>query len=158
MKTTCSFCGRLPRRTFLADVGMGFAGLALGSMLWRDGVARDASEATAVWTPPTGRPLFPPRAKSVIWVFLSGGYSHIETFDPKPALNQHAGKTFDKTPVENPLHPPKHKARYRSVAADAINVSELYPMIYPLQVDWKKHGRCGIEITNWWPHLAQCAD
>src|SRR5215510_2438655 len=88
-------CGRFPRRTFLADVGMGFAGLALGSMFWRDGVARaGADDAHSIWMPPTGQPLFPPKAKSVIWIFLSGGYSHLETFDPKLALNQHAGKTF----------------------------------------------------------------
>src|SRR5437867_10245051 len=97
MKTSCCSCGRVPRRTFLADLGMGFTGLALGSMFWRDAVTRAAAdEAHSVWTPPTGQPLFPPRAKSVIWIFLSGGYSHLETFDPKPALNQYAGKTFDK--------------------------------------------------------------
>src|SRR5213594_1747623 len=110
-------CGRFPRRTFLADVGMGFAGLALGSMFWQDGVARAAEdEAHSDWAPPNGRPLFPPRAKSVIWIFLSGGYSHVETFDPKPALSQHAGKTFDKTPFENPVNSPKHKARGRTVS------------------------------------------
>src|ERR1041384_7314984 len=144
-------CGRVPRRTFLADVGMGFAGLALGSMFWRDGVARaGADETHAVWSAPTGRPLFAPKAKSVIWIFLSGGYSHIETFDPKPALNQHAGKTFDKTPFENPVNSAKHKARFRSVLADAVNVREVYPMIYPMQVGWKQHGQCGIGITDWW--------
>src|SRR4030095_16276243 len=130
MKTTCSFCGRLPRRTFLADVGMGFAGLALGSMFWRDGVARAAAdEAHTAWTPPNGQPLFPPRAKSVIWIFLSGGYSHIETFDPKPALNQHAGKTFHKTPFENPVASGKHHKRFRSVLAESINVRDVYSKI-----------------------------
>ncbi|PYM16270.1 MAG: DUF1501 domain-containing protein [Verrucomicrobia bacterium] len=157
-KKNCGCCGRFPRRTFLADFGMGFAGLALGSMFWRDGVARAAGEAHSAWTPPSGRPLFPPKAKSIIWIFLSGGYSHVETFDPKPALNEHAGKTFDKTPFENPANSPKHKARFRSVAADAINVRDVYPMIYPMQVGWKKYGQCGIEITDWWPHLARCSD
>src|SRR6266516_2232109 len=136
-------CGRLPRRTFLADVGMGFAGLAFGSMFWKDGVARATTDEThPVWTPPSGQPLFAPKAKSVIWIFLGGGYSHLETFDPKPALNQHAGKTFDKTPFENPVNSAKHKARFRSVLADAVNVREVYPMIYPMQVGWKKHGQC----------------
>jgi hypothetical protein len=159
MNSSCSYCGRVPRRTFLADTGLGFAGLVLGSMFWRDGLARAAeAEAHSLWTPPTGQPLFPPKAKSIIWIFLSGGYSHVETFDPKPALNQHAGKTFDKTPFENPVHSPKHQARFRSVAADAINIRDVYPIIYPMQVGWKKYGQCGIEITDWWPHLAQCAD
>src|SRR5262249_22630527 len=76
-----SSCGQIGRRTFLADVGMGFTGLALGAMLYNDGVAR----AESVWHPPDGKPQFAPKAKSVIWIFLSGGYSHLETFDPKPA-------------------------------------------------------------------------
>lgn len=157
MKPNCSFCGRVPRRTFLADIGMGFAGLVLGSMFWRDGVAK-ASSAVATSAVPSGLPLFPPKAKSVIWIFLSGGYSHVETFDPKPALNRYAGKTFDKTPFENPLHSRKHKERFRSVPADDVNIRDVYSVIYPMQVGWKKHGQCGIEISDWWPHLAQCAD
>ena len=155
MTESCRHCRGSSRRTFLADLGMGFTGLALGSMFWRDGLARAAEMA---WAPPSGQPLFAPKAKSVIWVFLSGGYSHVETFDPKPALNEHAGKTFDKTPLENPLASSKHKARFRSVAADAINVRDVYPTIYPMQVGWKNYGQCGIGISDWWPHLAQRAD
>lgn len=142
-------CGHLPRRTFLADLGMGFTGLALGSMLHSDSIAAGN---------PSGRPQFTPRAKSVIWVFLSGGYSHLETFDPKPALNEHAGKTFDKTPFENPLHSPLHKKRFRSVPAEEINVRDVYPTIYPMQVGFKKVGECGVEVTDWWPHLSECVD
>lgn len=59
------------RRMFLADYGMGFTGLALGSMLAQDKIVRGESSK-----------LPEPKAKSVIWVFLSGGYSHVETFDP----------------------------------------------------------------------------
>src|SRR5438093_21137 len=119
-KSTSCFCGRVSRRSFLADFGMGFTGLALGAMLRRDAVAR--GDATAAGRPPTGQPDFTPRAKSVIWIFLSGGYSHIETFDPKPALNQYAGKTFTDTPHADPLKSPLHDKRSRSVVADAINV------------------------------------
>ena len=155
MNSSCHGCGQFSRRTFLADIGMGFTGLALGSMFWRDGVARAAE---TLWRPPDGQPLFAPKAKSVIWIFLSGGYSHMETFDPKPALSAHAGKTFDKVPFENPIASTKHKARFRSVPADAINVRDVYPIIYPMQVGWKPYGECGIGITDWWPHLAQCAD
>ncbi|MBM3822759.1 MAG: DUF1501 domain-containing protein [Verrucomicrobia bacterium] len=158
MNSDCTFCGRFPRRSFLSDMGMGFAGLTLGSMLWRDGYARAGDSAHLPWKPPTGQPLFPPKAKSVIWIFLSGGYSHMETFDPKPALNEHAGKTFDKTPFANPLHSPLHQKRFRSVPADDINIRDVYPIIYPMQVGWKSRGQCGIGITDWWPHLAGCAD
>ena len=78
---------------------MGFAGIAMGSILARHGSARADSPAPGHGTAPH----FKPRAKSVIWVFLSGGYSHLETFDPKPALNRHAGKTFDKLPLPNQI-------------------------------------------------------
>lgn len=148
-------CRRLPRRAFLSDFGLGFTGLALGAMLAEDGVVR-AAEATP-HAPPV-ETHFAPRAKSVIWVFLSGGYSHLETFDPKPALNKYQGMTFDKTPFENPIHSPLHKKRFRSVAAEEINVRDVYPTIYPIQVGWKQYGETGVEITDWWPHLAGCVD
>src|SRR5436190_6553606 len=149
LNSAACHCGRFPRRAFLSDIGLGFAGLVLGSMFHRDGIARAATVDAAEFSAPTGRPMFPPRAKSVIWIFLSGGYSHLETFDPKPALNEHAGKTFDKAPFENPVTSPKHKARFRSVPADAINVRDVYPIIYPMQVGSKTYGQCGIGITDW---------
>jgi hypothetical protein len=137
---------------------MGFTGLALGAMLASDGQGRAADIGAPAVSAPTGLPHHPPRARSVIWIFLSGGYSHVETFDPKPALNRYAGLTFDKTPLENPLNSPLHKKRFRSVAAEEINVRDVYPIIYPMQVGWKKHGESGIEMTDWWPHLAGQVD
>ncbi len=154
MLPTDACCGR-SRRSFLSDLGMGFTGLALGSMLADDGVVRGAEPAP---TPAAGGTHFPARAKSVIWIFLSGGYSHLETFDPKPALNTYAGMTFDKTPFENPVNSPLHKKRFRSVASEEINIRDVYPTIYPMQVGWQKHGQSGIEVTDWWPHLAKQVD
>src|SRR5918912_1193887 len=92
---TC--CPGVTRRSFLADTGMGFTGLALAAMLYRDGVARAGT------TKPDGKPNFPPRAKSVIWIFLCGGVSHVESFDPKPALNKYSGKTIESTPYKGVL-------------------------------------------------------
>lgn len=154
--TSCQQCSH-ERRAFLSDLGMGFTGLALGALLAEDGIARavDSSPLHLVTPSPLHHPA---RAKSVIWIFLSGGYSHVETFDPKPALNQYAGMTFDKTPFENPLNSPLHKKRFRSVAAEEINVRDVYPTIYPMQVGWRKHGESGIEMTDWWPHLAKQVD
>jgi hypothetical protein len=60
-------------------------------MLHRDGVAR-ASEGKHA--PPDGKPHFAPKAKRVIWLFFMGGVSHLESFDPKPALDKYAGKTM----------------------------------------------------------------
>lgn len=145
-----------PRRAFLADLGMGFTGLALGSMLTSERSRADSSTHSSTEVFSTNNP--PARAKAVIWVFLSGGYSHLETFDPKPALNQYAGMTFDKTPFENPVNSPLHKKRFRSVPAEEINVRDVYPTIYPMQIGWQKHGQSGIEITDWWPALTQHVD
>ncbi|MDA1049059.1 MAG: DUF1501 domain-containing protein [Planctomycetota bacterium] len=139
---------------------MGFTGLSLGAMLAEDGIVR-AAEASSEFSstlPLAPSPHFTPRAKSVIWIFLSGGYSHLETFDPKPALNKYAGMTFDKTPFENPVNSPLHRKRFRSVPSEDINVRDVYPTIYPMQVDWRKHGESGIEISDWWPQLAKYAD
>ncbi|MEQ9409991.1 MAG: DUF1501 domain-containing protein [Fuerstiella sp.] len=151
------------RRLFLSDLGMGFTGLALGSLLADDGVVRAAPmTATGVSEDRPGKNTdathHRPIAKSVIWIFLSGGYSHVETFDPKPALNKYAGMTFDKTPFENPVNSPLQMKRFRSVAAEEINVRDVYPTIYPMQVGFRKHGESGIEMTDWWPHLARQVD
>ncbi len=148
--------GRRPRRAFLADLGMGCTGMALGSLLMQDGVVRADSAARADTAErPDGRPHHRPRARSVIWVFLSGGYSHLETFDPKPALNQHAGKTFAATGLPDPVKSPLHDARSRSVVTMK---RETFPKIFPLQVGFRKYGQSGIEISDWWPHFARCVD
>src|SRR5262245_20028879 len=145
-------CDCISRRSFLADFGMGFTGLALGAMLYRDGIVRaDTGGGRAL----DGRSHFAPKAKSVIWIFLSGGYSHMETFDPKPALTKYAGKTFAQTPFADPLKSPLHDQRSRSVVPFKRFTS---PTIYPMQVGFKKHGQSGIDLTDWWPHLAGCVD
>ncbi len=141
------------RRDFLSDAGMGFTGLALGAMLHRDGFSRDAGPTDSVQ--PLGQPAFAPKAKSVIWVFLSGGYSQLETFDPKPALNKYAGMTFQETPFPNPLESPLHDKRSRAVIE---KVRDKYSKIFPLQVGWKKRGDSGIEVSDWLPHIGSCVD
>jgi Protein of unknown function (DUF1501) len=148
-------CGRIHRRTFLADVGVGFTGLALGSMLFRDGVARaEVAPVADAPGPPDSRPHFAPKATRVIWIFLSGGVSQMETWDPKPALTKYAGKTFADTPFPDPLKSELFRQRSR----DVVGGLRPYPKIFPLQVGFKKHGQSGVEISDWWPHLATCVD
>lgn len=147
-------CGRIHRRTFLADVGMGFAGMALGSMLFRDGIARAATAPTSA-TPFRPTPHHTPRAKQVIWIFLSGGYSHLETFDPKPLLNDFAGKTYSDTGFPDPQKSPLFLKRSRSVVGFD---REVYSKIFPLQVGFKKYGQSGIEVSDWLPHIGSCVD
>jgi hypothetical protein len=139
-------CNRVNRRTFLADVGLGCTGLALGSMLFRDGIVRAHV--------PSGKPEFAPKAKSVIWVFLSGGVSQLESFDPKPALTKYAGKTFAETPHPDPLKSPLFAKHSR----DVVGGVRPYPKIFPLQVGFKRHGRIGLDVADWFPHLAGCVD
>jgi hypothetical protein len=140
------------RRAFLADVGMGFTGLALGALLARDGVARAAD---GQWSPPDGKPHFPPKAKSVIWLFMVGGASHVEGFDPKPALNQYAGKSIAESPFKAALDSPFLKKNVREIVPGQHKVQ---PKLYPLQTGFKKWGESGIEVSDWWPHVAERID
>lgn len=134
------------RRTFLADLGMGFTGLALGSML---------NANTAGWRPPDGKPHFAPKAKRVIWLFMIGGVSHMETFDPKPALNQYGGMRMGDTPFKDFEHNPLVKANLREVI---VGLHKIEPKLYPLQVGFKKRGQSGIEVSDWWPHVSERID
>jgi hypothetical protein len=144
------------RRAFLADVGMGFTGLALGSMLARDGVVRGETASVAgVWQPADGQPHFRPKAKSVIWVFLVGGMSQMETFDPKPELNKYQGKTYSESPYGAVLDSPHLKKNLREVIE---GLHKVHPKIYEMQVGYKKWGQSGLEISDWWPHTAELAD
>lgn len=140
------------RRQFLADVGMGFTGLALGTMLQRDGIVRGD---TTNWQPPDGRAHFAPKAKSVIWIFLVGGMSQMESFDPKPELNKYAGKTIDDTPYKKTLESPHLKKNLREVIE---GLHKVRAKIFPMQIGYKKYGQSGIEISDWWSHLGSVID
>jgi hypothetical protein len=151
-RRTCG-CGRT-RRAFLADCGLGFTGLALAAMLHRDGIA-EAAEPDA-WSPPNGKPHVTPRAKSVIWLFMLGGVSHVESFDPKPALNQYAGKTIEQSPFKKAvLDSPYYRKNVRDFAGGP---RAFMAKIFPMQVGYRKRGQSGIALTDWWPHLGNCID
>jgi hypothetical protein len=134
-------------------MGMGFTGLALGAMLHRDGILRGEEVAT----PGVGAaPPLAPRAKSVIWYFMLGGTSHLESFDPKPAVSEHAGKTIDESPYGSAVvNSPYYRKNVRDFAGTP---RDLMPKLYPLQVGFSKRGESGIEISDWWPQVSECAD
>ena len=113
------------RREFLRRCGMGFGSLALADLL-SDG-ARAAETATH----------FPARAKHVIHVFLNGGMSQVDTFDPKPELTRLGGQ---RLPFEN------------------LQTERRTGVALPSPFTFKQHGRCGIPISDIFPCLAQCAD
>jgi len=142
-------CRGVTRRSFLADTGMGFTGLALGAMLFRDGQAR-AGEAG--WQPPDGRPHSPPKAKSVIWIFLCGGVSHVESFDVKPELNKYAGKSIAETPYAKVL-----EAEGRNIVGGNPSHGNR-KVIMPLQTGYQAYGQSGLVVGDWFKHTGECAD
>ncbi|MCP4886858.1 MAG: DUF1501 domain-containing protein [Planctomycetaceae bacterium] len=147
----------IKRRRFL-NSALGFGNLALASMLQRDAQAGDKTQVTGLGDrlQPDGKPHFPPRAKSVIWLFMRGGVSHMESFDPKPALNQYAGKSILETPFQDVQDPEKLK-RVRVVVVNDAN-GQQRNKIYPLQVGFKQYGESGIEVSDWFPHLGRRVD
>ncbi len=147
-------CGPKSRRVFLADAGMGFTGLALSAMLARDGIAATPTHDT--WKPPDGQPHFAPKAKRVIWIFMLGGVSHIESFDPKAAVNKYGGMSIAETPHRDVLTASYTKDNVQ--ALEAGNTRHLRTKLYPLQIGFRKRGQSGIEVSDWWPHLGECVD
>jgi hypothetical protein len=120
---------RLSRRQLLNAVGMGLGASALRSLLAE--TQPRAINPLAPLAPP-----LPAKAKRVVHLFMNGGPSHVDTFDPKPALARYAGR---------PL-PFSFKTERRTGAG------------YPSPFTFKNHGQSGIEISEIFPHLAQHAD
>jgi hypothetical protein len=119
-------------------------------MLRRDGYASERA-----WSPPNGRPHFAPKAKSVIWLFMNGGVSHVESFDPKPMLTRYAGRTIAETPFAD-VQNPRRLGIERLVVPDANGNQR--NTLYPLQVGFRRHGQSGIAISDWFPHIARNVD
>src|SRR5437868_11113836 len=134
-------CGRT-RREFLWQVGGGFAGLALIDLLTRDGFfARQAAGAEKGPGYPLApkEPHFAAKAKHVVFLFMNGAPSHVDTFDPKPALTKFHGTQYQgDTPVGSNGRP----------------VGHLMQSPFP----FTKHGQSGLEISSLFPNLARFAD
>src|SRR5688572_31522584 len=126
-----SACRGITRRSFLADTGMGFTGLALGSMLARE----KAKGATPANYPKA-------KAKSVIWIFLCGGVSHLESFDVKPELNKYAGKSIADTAYKDALDP--KKVDKNIVGANPSHGNR--KVIMPLNTGYATYGKCGLVV------------
>ncbi|MBY0227640.1 MAG: DUF1501 domain-containing protein [Gemmataceae bacterium] len=116
----------------------GLGGLALAAML------QEASGAA----PPRKA-----RAKSVIWLFMNGGVSHMESFDPKPALAKYAGKTIGETPYKSVQDPDKLKLA-RVVVVNDANGQQRNKLLAP-QAGFKKRGKAGAEVSDWFPHIGE---
>jgi hypothetical protein len=138
----------LSRRQLLRNCGMGMGAVALANLMAQMGFAEAISSPAAAIASPalSGGPInplspkspqFPGKAKRVIHLFMNGGPSQVDTFDPKPMLTQFAGKALpgDYLPTE----------RKTGVA-----------LASPFK--FKKYGKSGIEISELFPHLAESAD
>src|SRR6188472_4443153 len=106
--------------------------------------------ARAWGTSPPGRRQtvwhFQPKAKNVIWMFMNGGVSQMESFDPKPMLNKYAGKTITDTPFADTLDP-KKLAIERLVSKDANGNPQ--KVLYPMQTGFRKYGESGVEVSDY---------
>ncbi len=132
---------RLPmsRRQMLRRFASGFGMLGLAGLFAEDFVsgvlAADAAPANPLLVKP---PQFPAKAKRIIFLFMSGGPSHVDTFDPKPRLAKDNGKP-----------PPFEKPKLERTKTGNL-----------LQSPWsfKQYGQSGIAISELFPHLSTCAD
>ncbi len=140
---------RSNRRELLSGLGRGCAGVALASLLHSDAKA----SGNAVQGAPG--PHFPPRAKSVIWLFMNGGVSHLESFDPKPEVTNHACKTISETPFADVQNPKRLEGVRVALKQDSDRQQN---KLFPLQVGFKKRGQSGIEVSDWFPHIGERID
>src|SRR5688572_2452793 len=92
----------LSRREMLRKSGMGFGSLALASLMRNSAPAAGISHDEVALRPLASRqPHFPAKAKHIIHLFMNGGPSHVDTFDPKPTLDKYNGKEIpNKLPTE----------------------------------------------------------
>ena len=121
--------GNGSRRQMLMESCCGISGLALSSLF--------SAEARA----DAGKPRFNGPAKSVIFLFMAGGPSHIETFDPKPLLNQLDGQSRPESFGD---------VKYQFVNKDAKLLGS--------HVTYDRYGESGIEVSSLFPNIATCVD
>ena len=121
------------RREFLARAGGGFGAIALSGML------ASSVNAKRFVAAPDGH--HPATAKSVIFLFMEGGPSQLDTFDRKPLLNQLAGQPLPNT-FREPL----------------TAMGEKNAPLLPTKRKWSRHGESGLEISDWFPNVAKHAD
>lgn len=131
--------GELGRRDLLSRFGRGMGSIALTSLLQQDGVL---SAATAGVDPLAAKKQhFPAKAKSCISLFMYGGPSQMDTFDPKPALTK-----FHGTPV----------TRVYAGGGNGANREERLYVGTPFK--FRKYGQSGIPVSDMFPHLGECVD
>ena len=127
------------RREFLQRSGIGLGAIALQTLLARDSMAAALTSPASPLAPK--KPHLPARARNVIFLFMEGGPSHLDLFDPKPLLNKLAGQTLPD-----------------SFGSVLTSMGESKSPLLASQRQWKQHGQSGIWVSDWLPHIAGCAD
>ena len=118
---------------------MGFGSVGLQSMLGGAGLLNPTSQALAETTVPLAPrpPMLPGKAKRVIHLFMNGGPSHVDSFDPKPELDRYAGQML---PTQN------------------LRTERQTGAAFASPFEFKHHGQSGIEVSDLFPHVARCID
>jgi hypothetical protein len=128
------------RRDFLTKAGLGFGALALSAMLAEEGKA-EVPQVDPLHPLAPRPPHLAPRAKSCIFLFMEGGPSHIDLFDPKPELTRRHGKPLPESfgKVFTPM----------GVGGNTLLASRR---------KFARHGACGMWVSDWYPHVAKVVD
>ncbi len=127
----------MDRRHWMRRCGMGFGGLALSGMLASEKRMFAQSESESLASSGALPLHFPATAKHVIHVFLNGGVSQVDTFDPKPELTRRAGQIL---PFEN------------------LKTERKTGVALPSPFAFEQHGQSGIPVSDLFPKLAKCVD
>src|ERR1700732_1036985 len=127
------------RRDFFTRTGSGLAAVALAHMLQTDGRAATTSGSDPLALKP---PHHTPTAKSIIWLFMEGGPSHIDLFDPKPKLVELVGQ-----PLPESMRP-----KFTAMPGTSKNG------MMPSKRTFKQYGQSGIWVSDWYPNIAQHVD
>ncbi|MEO7317420.1 MAG: DUF1501 domain-containing protein, partial [Chthoniobacteraceae bacterium] len=138
---------QLTRRDFLTTTANGIGAIALGSLLTEEGLITPATAA------PGSRSLndpllprkshFPAKAKNCICIFLEGGPSQMDLYDPKPKLNELNGQPLPESMTKN--------VRFAFIKKETA-------VLMGSPRKFKKHGQCGMDFSDLLPHMAGCAD
>jgi hypothetical protein len=131
------------RRDFLATSSCGLGTLALASLLKQDGLLADGGLSAGMNPLDARLSHYAPKAERCIFIFLEGGPSQMDLFDPKPLLNEYDGK-----PLPDSLVGDQKFAFLQKETATVMGTKRVF----------KKHGQCGMEISDLLPQIASCAD
>lgn len=137
----------IARRTFVNQTGISLGSMALASLLNRDAAAAGSAstdEKIDRWTGVLNPPHFPPRAKRVIWLYMAGGMTHLDTFDYKPKLAELHGQPMPESVTQG--------QQIAQLQGQKLNC-------FGPQHAFKQWGESGHSISEIWPQLAEkCAD